>query len=216
MDDSRNPQIKFETENFYVAFLQPKKEAFANVEGDALIDAILPKINAGYYFKMDNMTLHPTIGFNYSKYNKNFNEAEFDEAIMCFVGAVTLNYKMDQMKILAQLNYGINAANYGMIFHDNAYGAYYDGKDVQDATTLGGFGQFTYQQMNFGLGYTQTEIEGLDDPDAAMSIFGNYIYKLNEKLKVVPEIGMIDYMEDGFGNKQGNFIYFGGKIQADF
>jgi len=214
--DGRKPMIKLSfTNGAYLIFMQPNKVDPAG-ELNA-IDALLPKINFGYKYKKDAIYLHPTFGINMCKYNKDFSDTELDDSMMAYAFAITFGYKVNEMmSLLAQANYGANVKDYGIIINDLPGNQYYNLEgDLEDVITSGGFFQIKYDKFTAGLGYQQSDLDALDDADAQMSVYGNYKITICEKMFMQPEVGIIDFMEDGSGNKQGNLLYFGFKLQGD-
>ena len=62
--------------------------------------------------------------------------------------------------------------------------------------------------------------EGGAKKDEAQSYYVQAVIPIAEgngaKLSVTPEIGVIDYMKDASGAKEGQATYFGAKWQLDF
>ncbi|MDD3051798.1 MAG: hypothetical protein PHR06_11745, partial [Candidatus Cloacimonetes bacterium] len=222
--DDRKPMIQIKFENgFYANLQEPVKmdpvtsEEDYKGDDDNKIDAILPKINLGYRYNMDNMYIHPTFGFCMSNYNKDFSG--YDETVMAYALALSFKYKFDDMMYMyMQGNYGQNVGDYGIDTSNisSKAGWNMEKNEVVDTNTMGGFFEFGYDKFAAGIGYIQSDGDAFQDPDAAMSAFILYNYQITNNLKVVPELGLVDEMEDTAGNKQGSMMYFGAKLQADF
>jgi hypothetical protein len=219
--DSRNPMIKLSMDNgAYLIFMEPKLVDPAGVGG---VDALLPKINLGMRFKFDNLMLHPTFGINMSNYNKDFNAAEMDESVLAYAAALTAKYCMGDLTILAQGSLGQNVADYGILSGATGGNASWDPveSEVINATTTAGYLQVSYQMgektcLTAGSGFSGTDRDDYTDPDTAMTAYLNAKIKLHPKMFIMPEVGMIDEMEDKMGNVEGSRMYFGLNLQADF
>ncbi len=219
--DSRHPMLKLTfAKMLYVMFMQPNKVDPAGI-GAASIDALFPKVNFGLNYKADNFSISPTFGFNYSKYNKDRNPLEIDDAVTAFAFATSFKYMMDKFCFKAQINYGQNIADYGIKAPANS-SAYYDANnELKNSTTMGGFLQMQLNLNNktniiVGGGLSSAKNDRLNDADNAMDTFLQANFKISKNFMMTPEVGYINYMEDGFGNKQGTEIYFGSRLQATF
>ncbi|MBN1326851.1 MAG: hypothetical protein JW996_02765 [Candidatus Cloacimonetes bacterium] len=239
--DGRHPMIKFSFKNGpYLMLMEPSKIAPAGYS--EYVDALVPKINIGYELKIDNVNLHPTFGFNISQYNEDiawweaanpdFDPADStstptimvnsDELISAYAAALTITYAEEKIKFVGQINYGQNIADYGMATSVAGNAGWDEIKqEVINIETFGGYGQISYlysEKMEFtgGAGYFSAKLDGIDDNDEAISAFVQLKYTLNEYVKVVPEIGIFDDLEDLAGNVQGSRIYAGTKLQIDF
>jgi hypothetical protein len=78
---------------------------------------------------------------------------------------------------------------------------------------MGGYLEAIYDVATFGVGYISDNRDDLKDPDATMTLFGQYKFQFGN-ISFIPEIGMINYMEDGFGNKEGAVTYFGTEMKV--
>jgi len=154
-----------------------------------------------------------------SKYNKD--ASGIDDALMAYAFATTIKYNLNKVAIKCQVNYGLNVADYGMVTSTNA-GAGWDDVDqeVIDTVTMGGFLQITYPvgctKITAGGGYVISSNDALTDDDTGMSAFLQGNIKLHKNASLIPEVGIIDDMEDGMGVVEGSEIYFGTKLQMDF
>ena len=217
--DGRKPMIKFTNKlGIYLSISNPSKIDAANL-GANNIDTLIPKINLGYNYKNGNLGIYPTFGLNMSKYNKD--ASGIDDALMAYAFATTIKYNLNKVAIKCQVNYGLNVADYGMVTSTNA-GAGWDDVDqeVIDTVTMGGFLQITYPvgctKITAGGGYVISSNDALTDDDTGMSAFLQGNIKLHKNASLIPEVGIIDDMEDGMGVVEGSEIYFGTKLQMDF
>ena len=181
------------------------------------IDAMIPKINFGLKKTMGNFYIHPSLAVNMSKYNKDVTG--MDDSVLAYVFVLTGKFSAAKFTVKFQANYGQNIADYG-VKTAVVGNAVWNIDKVENATTMGGYFQCSYQvcsenEITAGLGYTQGDIKGLDDPDNASTAFLQSKIKLHENFFIVPEVGLIDEMKDGMGNKEGTHTYFGFKMQSD-
>lgn len=222
----RNPQIKFEMNNgLYFALIRPHTAGDpANLNSS--IDAIIPKINLGYNYKLDNLKIMPTFMFQTYQYNKDFNSNDIDETVNSWLFATTTELKASSVLLKAQVNYGVNTGNMGVSGSGHrAVWVQADSK-LEDTATMGGFLQLAYEiNPNFvfdtGLGYssssnsTYKDSDNKDVNDSKMAVYAQTRLKFNS-LIFVPEIGLINEMEDSQGVKRGSRMYFGTQLRYDF
>ena len=218
--DGRQAQVKLAMDNgFYFIMMQPNKVDPAGFGIDK-IDALLPKINLGFNYKSDALSIYPTLGINYSAYNKD--RATVDDAVLAYIFASTFVFKVDMLSIKAQVNYGQNAKNYGIKGNIVTSAVSWDTAkaEVINTNTFGGYLQASLKtdiaKFTFGGAYISGKNDSLDDADTAMTAFMQAKINIAKKLCFVPEVGTAMYMEDGHGNKEGNVMYFGTKLQANF
>ncbi|MDP8269654.1 MAG: hypothetical protein P9L97_13100 [Candidatus Tenebribacter davisii] len=218
--DGRQTMIKLNMKNgLYVSFTKPKKvDAFGI--GIESVDALMPKINLGFNYNNNDLGIYPTFGFNMSKYNKELNVMEKDDTVMQYVFATSFKFKLSKLVFKGQVNYGQNMADFGINTSTFAKaGVDVEGKIV-NATTMGGFLQACYTldcgKITTGGGYISSSSDNLTDSDTGMSAFLQGNFKIHKAISVIPEVGLIDDMEDGMGTVEGSILYFGTKLQMDF
>lgn len=214
MYDGRRNMIKATFANgFYFSLIEPVK--MGPVGGCDEIDALIPKVNLGAHLTLNDLELHPTIGYAMSSYNEDFSQ--YDETVTAFAAAVTAKYKVSDICLKGQFGYGQNIGDYGFSVNSNNYFAKWDSakEEVLDATAMNAYLQGTFQLFTGGFGYVAADHDGLEDPDATMTYFVQYKLKIGEYLCMIPEVGMINYMEDGMGNEEGAITYFGASFRAD-
>ncbi len=219
--DSSQPQIRFTLDNgLYVILMAPKIIDPAGFGADA-VDALLPKINIGYKTHFGNIYFHPTFGINMGNYNKDVT-GNIDESIMAYVGAITVGYVEGPYSLKAQVNFGQNSFDYGILGCTARYAGWDAEKnEIIAVSNFGGFAEFGYAinektSIKAGFGYNGSDMDTLDETDGASTFFFQTTRKLAENVFLVPEVGMINDMEDGMGNKEGSRTYFGAKLQMNF
>ena len=214
--DGRNPMVKLSMDNgFYAMAMPPEKHGLGSFTADQF-DALIPKMNFGYDYSSGKMRLHPTFGFNMTQLNSDFNSGEYDDQVLSYNLGVTFDYDMDSMFLRIQGNYGQNVSYYGFDYSSTKSSPYWAEEEVKNASTMSAYVDLTFNNISLGAGLEQSDNDDLDDADAAMSAYALYNYEMAKNLCLVPEVGMIDYMEDGMGNTEGQRIYFGAKLQANF
>ena len=217
--DGRKPMIKFTNKlGVYLSIANPNKIDAADLGPDN-IDALIPKINLGLNFKRNNLEIYPTFGINMSKYNKD--ASGIDDALMAYAFATTIKYNLNKVAIKCQVNYGLNVADYGMVTSTNAGAGWDDAEQKSiDTVTMGGFLQITFPvgctKITAGGGYVISSNDALTDDDTGMSAFLQGNLKLHKNVSFIPEVGIIDDMENGMGVVEGSEMYFGTKLQMDF
>ena len=214
MYDGVNTQIKFTLPNgLYFSLLEPVKMNFIPGYYASEMDAVIPKINVGMHYDLGDINLHPTFGFAMSNYNEDL--AGIDEAITAYAFALTGKYDMAPLKFQGQINFGQNIGNYG--FKTPMAGYYgmagWVDDEIVNVTTMGGYLQAAYEMLTVGAGYTMDDSDSLDDPDATMNAFVQYKMKLGN-ICLMPEAGIIDYMENGYGVTTGAMTYFGMQMRV--
>ena len=217
--DGRLPQLTFKFSNAYVSFMDPKKSDPQNI-GTGGGDALLPKINLGYRYKDNGIYVHPSFGINMSNYNEDFAGEGNDQAVTAIVFSLTAKYAQDKFDVAGQFNYGQNAGDYGIA--GCAYMAGFDGEDVVNVITTGGYGQVGYQindkaKLTAGFGFLSQEYDVDDsEADTKSSLFVQTKITLADNVWIVPEIGMVDYADDMGGETEGARTYFGTKFEMRF
>ncbi|MCK9328916.1 MAG: hypothetical protein PHY08_02125 [Candidatus Cloacimonetes bacterium] len=216
VDGSRNPQVKLEFNNgFYLSLIKPKFVDHRKLD-NLQIDELLPRINVGYNLKIDNLKILPTFVFQQVNYNEDYHK--FDYATRSLLLSNTIEYKVNPLLLRGQLNYGINTGNMGYKGPANLAVAEQD--KTEDTSTLSGFLQFAYKlhpgiTIDTGIGYATSSNEYYQKDDAQMAFYIQTNIKI-DKLKLIPEIGLIDKMKDKNGNKEGSMLYAGTQLRLDF
>ena len=220
VDGGRNPQIKMEMDNgFYAALIRPNT-SYDPANQSYAIDALIPKINLGYNMKMDDLKIMPTFMMQMYNYNKDFSANENDASVLSWLFAATAEYNAEPMLVKAHLNYGSNTGNMGYAGPSNL--AVWDSakKETIDTATLGGFLMFGYDvsptmNINTGVGFASSSNDKFEEDDARMAFYIQANMRL-QKLRIVPEIGMINHMDDIDGESEGSMLYFGTQLRFDF
>jgi len=228
----RNPMVRFECDKgFYLALIQPYTNNDPARANDA-IDAIIPRINFGYNWQHKTVRLLPTFVLQMYDYNKDFGQ---EGSVMSWLGALTFDYNENKFGTKVHVNYGVNIAEmgYGTGSLRRPVPAQWDidKNETVDTTQLGvvftaGWDFTPKFNMNLGVGYVQEENDNIrtfenDLPtedtftDSRMAFYLQGVFKCNN-LRITPEFGLIDDMENAAGNKRGTKMYFGTQFRLDF
>ena len=70
-------------------------------------------------------------------------------------------------------------------------------------------------EAGWGYRYADSDVSGTDK-DEAWAAYGQAVIVLAPGVYVIPEVGYYDYMDDVFGDDEGDQFYLGGKWQIDF
>jgi len=230
-----NPQIRFDmSSGLYFALIKPTMPEDDDAVVDALatatsassddiigsIDKLIPKINLGWDIEInEELSVMPTVVFQMYKYNKDFSGYKDDITITSWLGAVTLEYSADALSAKVQVNYGNNTGNMGYDGPGN-YAVMDDSLEVVDTTTLGGFLMLGYDitetfNLNLGVGYTASSNDQWDNDDAHMACYLQGVFSLDD-FSIIPELGMINEMNDIDDNARGSIMYGGLQLRYNF
>jgi len=226
----RHPQVRFEMNNgFWAALITPHTSlAPQDAEGySSAVDALFPRINLGYKINLDNILITPAAVFQYYSYDKDV--VTDGGSVMSWIGAVTGEMNFEPILLNAQFNIGSNIANMGYQnrrFDKNrdhyTLGAIWDAEnnETKDVMTFGGVLAATFvasPTLNFtiGGGYTASTMEDWDNPDDQMSIYLQSQVRAS-RLRIVPEIGILNEMSSHADVDRGMLMYFGTQLRFDF
>lgn len=216
VDGGRNPMIKFEMKNgFYASLIKPRfvdHRKLSNLQ----IDELVPRINIGYNMKMNSTKIMPTFVFQQVNYNKDAHG--FDYITRSWLLSNTVEWKENQIMVKGQANIGSNTGNMG--YRGPANLAVSEQSKTEDTMTYGGFLQFAYQvksdlTIDTGLGYANSSNKYYEKDVAQMALYVQANMRF-DKLRVVPEIGLVDNMKDRNGKDLGSMMYVGTQLRLDF
>ena len=218
IDGGRVPQIKFKLDGgFYLALI--KQNAINASGATGSIDALIPKINLGYDWKIDSdKQFYITAGFQMYSYNEDFGP--HDGSVTSFAGALTWDQRADALRYRVHGFFGQNARNMGL--SGNIKGAVWNAVDNEtfDVTTIALFADMGYDisdtfNLGFGVGYQQDSGDDAigDDALANLGFFVQGVFKM-ENLRLTPEVGYL--MQDMNNDDPWTNIYFGCQLRYDF
>jgi hypothetical protein len=102
----------------------------------------------------------------------------------------------------------------------SANGAYFDSLHGIDSYSYGGWLQLGYTVNEKTKVYAAASYVNDDNkiakPDARMAAFAQVQYQISKHFKVVPEVGYMDDMKNGLGQKEPKTMYAGSKWEMSF
>lgn len=229
--ESRIAQIKLMAGGFEIAFVRPSNARLLKGESEAVdkvlkadTDVLMPKIEVRYHLEQEKFFADVFGGFlSYKLDDIEMSGVNYgDETVNSWVAGIGGGLKLDPAYIRAQAYYAQNARSFGLD-HVNALGAYIDsaGKLVDEdnfgAHLVAGTMIDKYT-IEAGVGYVTSERDASGfDKAAAMAYYLNAVIPIYGQFFVVPEIGVLDYGDDEFGNDTDmDTTYFGAKWQINF
>lgn len=233
----RTPQIRFEFNGLEVAFVKdkgssipssPSAAGVAKTQGD--VDVLMPKIEMRYHVGQEKFFADVFGGFfafevedvvgldNAGNAVVNYG----DETVNSWVVGAGGGVNLDPVFLRAQAYYARNAADFSLV-HTNSDGAKFDAAgDLVDEENFGAhfvagakLGKYTVEA---GIGYVSSEYdESGSEADNAMSYYLNAVIPIYGPFFVVPEIGVLDYLDGEDGRDEDKDItYVGAKWQINF
>lgn len=215
----RNPMLQIKYGNFKIAALSPGKQEVL-VDGIAVseTETSFPKIEASYQLNYNNISFDIAGGYNTYKIINGNNTHEIDSYIFAVGGTI----KFDRgYYIASNLWVGQNTGSYGL-FNAPVDDPTITGTTVNDNDAFGVLlvvGMVFNDMFSFegGYGYTQAELDvaGATKDDLEAYYLQSTV-TLATNVFFVPEIGIIDNKQDGFGNRESETFYTGVKWQINF
>lgn len=237
IQDNLTGQIRIELNNgIIIALLEPSLIDIMFEDNNVLRNGddsdvelhkntLLPKLNVGYQKQLtDFLKLNSDIGFNMYEYTEQEDLPDTlpEEAVMSFVLGIMFDFDFDAFDVKLHLNAGQNTGNYGLS-STTINTAFWDNQDkkIVDIMSYGGFIELGYQlndnsKVTAGASFTMSESDEFEQEDTAMALFGQFNHKLGNRFMIIPEVGLLDAMEDSDNNEQGSMLYFGTQLRIDF
>lgn len=227
--DGRKPQIKISLNNgFYVSAITPTTSTLGiDEDSDGKtspdVDTILPKLAAGYKFKVQNVKAN--VGAAFQTFDVKGENGVFDDTITSWLLYVNATTMVGPATLKATVHYGQNLGDFGLVFlnksQKTAASAVVGTKSIWYTTSYGGFVQAGFKAADnvkvvAGLGYACFDNETYKDPDAEMSFFVQAPITIAKTFFVVPEFSYFDGMDDAAGNEESDTWYLGAKWQMNF
>lgn len=214
---SRTAQLKLMFGNFQVAALEPGNDYY---NGTSVVDTStetkLPRLEARYRVKMDNWWAAAAVGYNTFEVNS-------DEDVDAYIGTLAGGFKVGQFSLDGEIFAGENVGN--LIGASDVANSADSGKGYAEysSSTLKDNEAFGYEvvaaymfnemfSIEAGLGYQEFDLDGATSEDEVWAYYLQLPITMAPGVFVVPEIGKVDYEEDG----QGDITYFGAKWQINF
>ncbi|MBW1777484.1 MAG: hypothetical protein JRJ54_07820 [Deltaproteobacteria bacterium] len=199
---------------FKVALVQPVGSALG-ADGD--VDYTIPKIEASYVFSADKFKLGAVGGYN--AYDVEASSAGDYDVTSYVVGAFG-QFNFGPAYVNANVWMGQNAGNYGL-WNSGADDAVLNGSTVEDTDSLGFLGVVGFKvsdMLSFEGGYGQVSNDNdtFAQEDETAAFYVQAVLKPAKGVKIIPEVGFVDYMEDAAGADEGDNTYFGAQWRVDF
>jgi len=184
-------------------------------------DTTLPTIEASYTLKLKPVKLV----FNGGMASYDVREAVTDdsETISSNFFGLAAFADIGPAYVKAEAHIAKNGANYGLNYGGLSFAsAAWDGSDVIDNDSLGyqlivGWQASEDFILEAGYGFVSAELDvSGPDPDEATMFYINAPINLAGGVLLTPEIGVIDYKDDIFGNAQGKETFYGAVWKISF
>lgn len=215
---SRQPMIRLTFGNFQIAAISPYDGH--DLDNDKNTDDekfVMPKLEAKYKLSMDNFTIEAAAGYQTYEVTLGTNEYDVDSYVLAIGGKVNLG----PAYIGADGYWGQNVGPYGLKIKADADPALSGGK-LEDNDAYGLMGLVGYKvndtlALEAGIGYVSAELDiNGSQEDDAMAYYLQAAITLAKGVSIVPEIGVLDYLDDNKGVDQGDVFYYGMKWQINF
>ncbi len=223
--EGRTPQVRFMFKGLEIALIEDKgssKLLKASDTGD--VDVLMPKIEVRYNFKQDNFFADVFGGF----FSFEVEDVVYDgvncgdETVNSWLVGLGGGVNLDPVYVRAQAYYARNARNFNLE-HTDARGAKFDA--TGDLVNEDNFGaefivgtKIDKYTIEAGVGYVSSEWdESGSKADNAMSYYLNAVVPIYGSFFVVPEIGVLDYLDGRDGKDEDkDLVYVGAKWQINF
>ncbi|MCK9265083.1 MAG: hypothetical protein M0R18_14930, partial [Deltaproteobacteria bacterium] len=188
------------------------------------VDVLMPKIEVRYNFKQDNFFADVFGGF----FSFEVEDVVYDgvncgdETVNSWLVGLGGGVNLDPVYVRAQAYYARNARNFNLE-HTDARGAKFDA--TGDLVNEDNFGaefivgtKIDKYTIEAGVGYVSSEWdESGSKADNAMSYYLNAVVPIYGSFFVVPEIGVLDYLDGRDGKDEDkDLVYVGAKWQINF
>lgn len=233
----RVPMIQLKWGNLKLAFVKPNTsmtpftteslitynsvtDVVSTAKGDG--DTTIPKIEASYRFKGEMFFVDVFGG--YQTYElENFNATARDFDVDSYVVGIGAGLNVGPVYFNAGFHMGENLGNYGAY---NPAGAFFvdeavvvDGLNLEDQEGMGYLAVLGFKasdMLTFEAGYGREESEIGSDYEADITqYYLNATINITKGFFIVPEIGMIEWAEDGV-SEEPEIFYVGAKWQINF
>jgi hypothetical protein len=239
----RKPMIRLTFGDLKLAFVEPNTESYTIPGNGNTIDpygktvsnydtdATFPKIELSYGYKGEMFFVDVFGGYQTYEIELQSGPSEDVDAYVAGIGA---GVNVGPAFLKAGFHIGQNFGNYGQ--YNQAADFYFADDCFNDKATFDQYGQledsdgmgylavlgFTANDMltfEAGYGYEKTELDALNYEAEVAQYYLNATIHIHKNFFVVPEVGMVEYEEDGAGRKykgEPEFFYAGAKWQINF
>lgn len=181
-------------------------------------DTSIPKLEARYLFKMGAFSVE--LGGGYQTYDV-VDATDKEESVDSWVVALGATAGLGPFSLKGNIYAGQNTGQYGL-FQLGADDAIWDGTKIVDNDTLGfvvtaGFKMNDMVSFEAGFGQLQHELDQKGaNKDETQSYYLQAVLSLAKGVYLIPEVGVLDYMDDAANNDEGKTTYYGAKWQINF
>jgi hypothetical protein len=192
-------------------------------------DSYIPRFEASYNLKLGAGYIKPFAGFQYYMVEETDGAVITDDIdVWSYVVGLSTSWNIGAFSIGGQLSYGMNqGAVSGWATGSNNRAASSPllktgGDDIDDAYTLQAMLVPALKfsdtlRFEAGVGYRMDESDANGaDKDEVLVGYLQAMITMAPGVYLCPEVGYYDYMDDSFGDDQGNQWYAGAKWQIDF
>ena len=219
----RKAQIKLTFGDFQIAFVENEKNVYDN--GVAFTDdVVMPMIQVRYALTFENFVI--TMAGGYQTFD--VETANIDDDVTSWGLGLDVAANFGALSVSGQVSGGTNVGNLYDIYvndSDAIIGRGYadvSGTKVIDNDAMGFRVAVAYAfnemfGVEVGYGYQQTEFDmSGSEEDEVQSYYIQFPITLAPGVHVVPEVGVVDYMDNAQGNSESETTYFGAKWQINF
>jgi len=199
------------------------------------MDAVSPKVSAGYDFRLGNSEAGFGVSFNRFVIDagdgSNADANKFDgQEVRSWVAYFHGKAGFGNMYLKLNFGFEVNPGNFGLI-HSEAYrttpDSYYVGTNsagdrLRDTIAMEGFLEFGVKltdvfTFDTGFAYTQARNQspGLSSTDRMYAVWADVVITADPCLKIVPCGAFRDFMNDAAGKREGYEYFIGIKFQGD-
>ncbi|MEN8245153.1 MAG: hypothetical protein ABFS43_09650 [Thermodesulfobacteriota bacterium] len=201
---SRKDQIRLNIAGFQLALIENP--------GAGGYDTLIPKLEARYDLGLGDHNIAFAGGYNSQEDNA------LDESVDSIFYGIGYTGAFGPVWLNAAFHGGTNLTNAGW-YGSGANAATAGGDDTTTMAVAFAVGMAASETMQFqaGAGYIADENEDIGpETDEAMSAYLQMTYVFAPGFFVIPEVGIVDNMEDMNENDQGSTTYVGAKWQINF
>ena len=222
----RKAQIKLTFGGFQIAFVENNTNYYGALDAideiDAAVDVVIPMIQAQYALTWDNLVF--TLAGGYQTFD--VDNGTVDDDVTSWGLGLDVAATFGALSITGQVNGGTNVGNIykidvSSIALGSGFAAIDDGKVIDnDAMGFRVTVAYAFNDMfgvELGYGYQQTEFDmSGSEEDEVQAYYIQFPITLAPGVHVVPEVGVVDYMDNAQGNSESETTYFGAKWQINF
>ena len=217
----RRPMIQISIEGFKFAAIEPRAP---NDTAFAGTDTSIPKLEAKYTANLGPVILDIIGGYN--KYDL-ITDADSNVGISSYIVGGSVRSSFGPVYINAGYYFGQNLRAYGLWqAGDDATGLVQDTAGnwtVEDTSSQGLLAVLGFKlsdMISFELGYGtnkhENDLWSNDDKTQAYYVNTTLTIAKSSVFFIVPELGVIDFMDNNSGHPEGTITYFGLKWQINF